>query len=99
MVELPARLRERRSSPTRRRFRSRSLMLRLLAHHERIGRRAAIRDRVAGDDIPILSRIIAVADTFDVMTARETPTGVPSPPPRQSSQSCVGSPERSSMAA
>lgn len=43
----------------------------VLAHHERIDG-GGYPNRVAGDDIPILSRIIAVADTFDVMTARDS---------------------------
>ena len=43
----------------------------MLAHHERIDGEG-YPNRIAGDDIPILSRIIAVADTFDVMTARDS---------------------------
>jgi len=43
----------------------------VLAHHERIDGEG-YPNRIAGDDIPILSRIIAVADTFDVMTARDS---------------------------
>lgn len=43
----------------------------ILAHHERIdgmGYPAGLR----GDDIPALSRMISVADTYDVITARDT---------------------------
>jgi putative nucleotidyltransferase with HDIG domain len=43
----------------------------VLAHHERIDGKG-YPNRVAGDDIPVLSRIIAIADTFDVMTARDS---------------------------
>ena len=43
----------------------------VLAHHERIDG-AGYPNRVAGEDIPVLSRIIAIADTFDVMTARDS---------------------------
>ena len=43
----------------------------ILAHHERIDGKGYPRG-LAGDDIPILSRIISVADTYDVMTARDT---------------------------
>ena len=43
----------------------------VLAHHERIDGEG-YPNRIAGDDIPIVSRIIAVADTFDVMTARDS---------------------------
>jgi putative nucleotidyltransferase with HDIG domain len=43
----------------------------VLAHHERIDGEG-YPNRIAGDGIPILSRIIAVADTFDVMTARDS---------------------------
>jgi putative nucleotidyltransferase with HDIG domain len=41
------------------------------AHHERIDGRGYPRG-LAGDEIPELARIIAVADTYDVMTARDT---------------------------
>src|SRR3954453_8543601 len=41
----------------------------ILAHHERIDGRG-YPNGIAGDDIPIQSRMIAVADTYDVMTAR-----------------------------
>ena len=43
----------------------------VLAHHERWDGTGYPR-RIAGEDIPLLSRIIAVADTYDVMTARDT---------------------------
>jgi putative nucleotidyltransferase with HDIG domain len=48
----------------------------ILAHHERIDGKGYPRG-LAGDDIPELARIISVADTYDVMTARDsyrTPT-------------------------
>jgi putative nucleotidyltransferase with HDIG domain len=41
------------------------------AHHERIDGGGYPRG-LAGDEIPELARIIAVADTYDVMTARDT---------------------------
>ena len=40
-------------------------------HHERIDGRG-YPDGLAGDSIPLGSRIIAVADTYDVITARDT---------------------------
>jgi len=43
----------------------------ILAHHERIDGRGYPRG-LEGDDIPVLSRIISIADTYDVMTARDT---------------------------
>jgi putative nucleotidyltransferase with HDIG domain len=43
----------------------------ILAHHERIDGKGYPRG-LQGDDIPELSRIISVADTYDVMTARDT---------------------------
>lgn len=48
----------------------------ILAHHERIDGKGYPRG-LGGDDIPELARIISVADTYDVMTARDsyrTPT-------------------------
>jgi putative nucleotidyltransferase with HDIG domain len=41
------------------------------AHHERIDGRGYPRG-LAGDDIPLLSRMISIADTYDVMTARDS---------------------------
>ncbi len=43
----------------------------ILAHHERIDGKGYPRGLV-GDDIPELARIISVADTYDVMTARDS---------------------------
>jgi putative nucleotidyltransferase with HDIG domain len=43
----------------------------VLAHHERIDGRG-YPNGIAGDEIPILSRIISIADTYDVMTARDS---------------------------
>jgi putative nucleotidyltransferase with HDIG domain len=43
----------------------------ILAHHERIDGNGYPRG-LAGEDIPPLARIISVADTYDVMTARDT---------------------------
>ncbi len=43
----------------------------ILAHHERIDGKGYPRG-IAGDDIPKLSRIISVSDTYDVMTARDS---------------------------
>ena len=43
----------------------------IIAHHERIDGKGYPR-RLRGDEIPELSRIISVADTYDVMTARDT---------------------------
>ena len=43
----------------------------VLAHHERWDGKGYPR-RLAGEDIPLLSRIISVSDTYDVMTARDT---------------------------
>lgn len=43
----------------------------ILAHHERIDGRGYPRG-LCGDAIPKLSRMIAVADTYDVMTARDS---------------------------
>jgi putative nucleotidyltransferase with HDIG domain len=41
------------------------------AHHERIDGRGYPRG-LAGDDVPLLSRMISIADTYDVMTARDS---------------------------
>jgi putative nucleotidyltransferase with HDIG domain len=41
------------------------------AHHERIDGRGYPRG-LAGDEIPRLSRMISIADTYDVMTARDS---------------------------
>jgi putative nucleotidyltransferase with HDIG domain len=43
----------------------------ILAHHERIDGRGYPRG-LSGDDIPLLSRMISIADTYDVMTARDS---------------------------
>src|SRR3954451_2264508 len=43
----------------------------ILAHHERIDGRG-YPNGIAGDDIPLASRMISVADTYDVMTARDS---------------------------
>jgi putative nucleotidyltransferase with HDIG domain len=43
----------------------------ILAHHERIDGKGYPRG-LKGDQIPKLSRIISVADTYDVMTARDS---------------------------
>lgn len=43
----------------------------IIAHHERIDGKGYPR-RLRGDQIPALARIIAVADTYDVMTARDS---------------------------
>jgi putative nucleotidyltransferase with HDIG domain len=43
----------------------------ILAHHERIDGNGYPR-ALKGDEIPALSRIISVADTYDVMTARDS---------------------------
>jgi putative nucleotidyltransferase with HDIG domain len=43
----------------------------ILAHHERIDGKGYPR-ALKGEDIPALSRIISVADTYDVMTARDS---------------------------
>jgi len=51
----------------------------ILCHHERVDGRGYPRG-LAGEDIPVLARIISIADTFDVMTARDsyrTPVTVP----------------------
>jgi putative nucleotidyltransferase with HDIG domain len=43
----------------------------ILAHHERIDGKGYPRG-LAGDDIPEIARMISVADTYDVMTARDS---------------------------
>jgi putative nucleotidyltransferase with HDIG domain len=43
----------------------------ILAHHERIDGKGYPRG-LAGDEIPELARVISVADTYDVMTARDS---------------------------
>jgi putative nucleotidyltransferase with HDIG domain len=43
----------------------------ILAHHERVDGKGYPRG-LKGDEIPALSRIISVADTYDVMTARDS---------------------------
>jgi putative nucleotidyltransferase with HDIG domain len=43
----------------------------ILAHHERIDGRGYPRG-IAGEDIPLLSRVISIADTYDVMTGRDS---------------------------
>jgi HD-GYP domain-containing protein (c-di-GMP phosphodiesterase class II) len=43
----------------------------VLAHHERIDGKGYPRG-LKGDQIPEMSRIISVADTYDVMTARDS---------------------------
>jgi putative nucleotidyltransferase with HDIG domain len=43
----------------------------VIAHHERIDGLGYPRG-IQGDDIPVLARIIAVADTYDVLTARDS---------------------------
>ena len=51
----------------------------VLCHHERIDGRGYPR-HLSGDGIPVLARILAIADCFDVMTARDsyrTPLTIP----------------------
>jgi putative nucleotidyltransferase with HDIG domain len=43
----------------------------ILAHHERMDGLGYPRG-IQGDEIPVISRLIAVADTYDVMTARDS---------------------------
>jgi putative nucleotidyltransferase with HDIG domain len=43
----------------------------ILAHHERIDGRGYPRG-LTGEDIPLLSRMISIADTYDVMTGRDS---------------------------
>src|SRR5205807_6873139 len=43
----------------------------VLAHHERVDGAGYPRG-LSGDDIPVLARILSVADVYDVMTARDS---------------------------
>ncbi len=43
----------------------------ILAHHERVDGTGYPR-QLSGDQIPVLARIVSVADTYDVITARDT---------------------------
>jgi HD-GYP domain-containing protein (c-di-GMP phosphodiesterase class II) len=43
----------------------------ILSHHERWDGRGYPRG-LAGEDIPLASRLISVADTYDVLTARDS---------------------------
>jgi putative nucleotidyltransferase with HDIG domain len=43
----------------------------ILAHHERVDGRGYPRG-LTGEDIPLFSRMISIADTYDVMTARDS---------------------------
>jgi putative nucleotidyltransferase with HDIG domain len=43
----------------------------ILAHHERLDGRGYPRG-LSGEDIPLFSRMISIADTYDVMTARDS---------------------------
>ena len=43
----------------------------ILAHHERVDG-SGYPFGLAGDEIPLLARMISIADTFDVMTARDS---------------------------
>ena len=43
----------------------------ILAHHERVDG-GGYPNGIAGEDIPLAARIISVADTYDVMTARDS---------------------------
>jgi putative nucleotidyltransferase with HDIG domain len=43
----------------------------ILCHHERIDGRGYPRG-LRGDEIPLISRMISIADTYDVMTARDS---------------------------
>ena len=48
-----------------------SVAVAILHHHERIDG-TGYPDGLSGDDIPWVSRVISVADTYDVMTARDS---------------------------
>ena len=65
----------------------------ILAHHERIDGKGYPRG-LEGEEIPKLSRIISVSDTYDVMTARDSYRTPMSSTTRSSS--CAGSPASSS---
>jgi putative nucleotidyltransferase with HDIG domain len=43
----------------------------ILAHHERVDGRGYPRG-LSGGDIPVMARMISIADTYDVMTARDS---------------------------
>jgi putative nucleotidyltransferase with HDIG domain len=43
----------------------------VLAHHERLDGRGYPKG-LSGDEVPLLSRMISIADTYDVMTARDS---------------------------
>lgn len=43
----------------------------ILAHHERIDGRGYPHG-ISGEEVPLLSRMISIADTYDVMTARDS---------------------------
>ena len=43
----------------------------ICCHHERVDGKGYPR-RIAGDDIPLISRMISIADTYDVMTSRDS---------------------------
>jgi putative nucleotidyltransferase with HDIG domain len=43
----------------------------IMSHHERVDG-GGYPNRISGEDIPLGSRIIAVADTYDVMTSRDS---------------------------
>ena len=51
----------------------------ILAHHERIDGKGYPR-ALSGDEIPVLARVIAVADAYDAMTARDGHRDPLSPP-------------------
>ena len=65
----------------------------VLAHHERWDGSGYPRG-LAGEAIPKPARLIAVADTYDVITARDSYRKPVSPRPR--SRSCGASPAASS---
>ena len=65
----------------------------VLAHHERIDGHG-YPDGLAGDDIPMTARILAIAEVYDVLTAPDS-YKIPLGPPRPRT-SCAGSRARSS---